>query len=90
MFPVRKNTEEILNKVHKEITEKLMDSTLASRFGTSVKENQGREYEKRIKAKYRQLEQQFLSIDKNADDGISVEELIEFLNKTSGAVLFQL
>ena len=63
-----------------------MDSTLAGRYGTSLQVNQGREFSKTLRKKYKDLQEEFMTIDKNSDDKITIDELIYFLNKTSGAV----
>jgi Ca2+-binding EF-hand superfamily protein len=65
-----------------------MDQTLAGRYGTSLQVNMGREFQKQLRNKYRELQDEFLSIDKNSDDKITIDELIDFLNKNSDAVLF--
>jgi len=83
MINKRKNSEEF----EKEITSKLMDTTLAGRYGTSLQVNMGREFSKTLRKKYKDLQDEFATIDKNSDDTITVDELIHFLNKNSNAVI---
>ena len=78
----RRNTLEI----EQEIMSKLMDNTLLSRYGTSLQMNMGSEYQKKIRQKYKDLQEEFNHIDKNKDDTITIDELVSFLNTTNEAV----
>ena len=63
-----------------------MDENLQTRFGTSLEVNMGKEYQKQILNKYRQLQQEFKKINKDPSDGLTISELIDFLNNNKHLV----
>jgi hypothetical protein len=79
----RRNTDDLVNQ----ITEELFDENLQQRFGTSLSINMTSEYQKYIKNKYKELHNEFSKINKNPNDGITVEELLEFLKQNKEHVL---
>ncbi len=72
----RKTTDDFVS----DITANLMDENLQERFGTSLEVNMGREYQRHLLEKYRTLQLEFKKINKDSRDGITVNELIDFLN----------
>ena len=58
----------------------IVDEHLMTRYGTSIRVNMGREYQKYLDSKYALLKSEFEKINKNSDDGIDIDELTEFLN----------
>lgn len=78
----RKNTDDFVNA----ITSELMDESLQTRFGTSLQVNMGREYQKILVEKYRELHKEFKRINKDPRDGITVDELLDFLNTNEDLV----
>lgn len=62
------------------LSSKLLDENLMQRYGTSLNINMGREYQKYLDTKYLELKAEFDKINKNSDDIISLEELLEFIN----------
>ena len=67
---------------------KLVDENLMQKYGTSLEVNMGREYQKYLDKKYKDLKQEFDKINKNSDDIITVEELTDFLNIYSREVIY--
>jgi hypothetical protein len=67
---------------------KLVDENLMQKYGTSLEVNMGREYQKYLDKKYKDLKQEFNKINKNSDDIITVEELTDFLNIYSREVIY--
>jgi len=80
----RQNTDDFVSN----ITNQLMDESLQSRFGTSLQVNMGREYQKLLLEKYRQLRYEFKKINKDPSDGITLNELLSFLNNNNESVKF--
>jgi len=78
----RQNTDDFVSN----ITNQLMDESLQSRFGTSLQVNMGREYQKLLLQKYRQLRNEFKKINKDPSDGITLNELLSFLNNNNELV----
>ncbi len=78
----RKVTDDLVS----DITDQLMDEDLQETFGTSLLVNMGREYKKLLLQKYRKLQYEFKKINKDPSDGITVKELIEFLNNNQEMV----
>lgn len=72
----RKNSSQLTAQ----LTNKLLDENLMQRYGTSLNINMGREYQKYLDEKYSNLKKEFDKINKNSDDIISLDELIEFIN----------
>src|SRR5688500_12186045 len=77
--PERKNSVEW----SAQIASKILDGDLKERYGTSLNINMGREYQQYIDQKYQSLKSEFDQIDKDADDIITIEELMVFLNHYS-------
>lgn len=75
MRPFRRSSAEHVAS----LSTKLIDENLMSRFGTSLQINMGREYQKYLDEKYHQLKNEFNRINKNADEVITYDELVEFL-----------
>lgn len=81
------NMNGLTSEIYNEIKAKLMDQQFMNKYGTSVAVNMGREYQKHLEEKYEKLKLEFDKINKNPDDGIDRQELIDFLNsfkKSSG------
>lgn len=68
------------------LTKELLDDNLMQRYGTSLDINMGREYQKYLDKKYRDLRTEFEKINKDQDDHITLAELTEFLNSYSDEV----
>ncbi len=62
------------------LTKELIDDNLMQRYGTSLDVNMGREYQKYLDNKYRQLRAEFEKINKNQDEFITIDELTDFVN----------
>ena len=62
-----------------QIKQKLMDEEFINRYGTSSFMNMDREYQNYIEQTYEKLKGQFETVNKNPADGITREELIDFL-----------
>jgi hypothetical protein len=77
------NNDGLSNEIFQEIKSKLTDNEFIKKYGTSVSVNMGREYEKHLQEKYTKLKAEFDKINKNPDDGIDKEELLDFLNNYS-------
>lgn len=69
-----------------ELTKKLVDENLMQRYGTSLNINMGREYQKYLDDKYNLLKREFDRINKNSDEVITIEEMVEFLNSYTAEV----
>jgi hypothetical protein len=69
------------------LTAKLLDENLIARYGTSLNINMGREYQKYLDEKYLELKNEFDKINKNSDDSITLDELIDFMNKYGEEVI---
>jgi len=80
----RRNTDDFVS----DIASGLMDENLQTRFGTSLQINMGKEYQKLLLDKYRQLQFEFKKINKDPTDGITITELIEFLNNNNQLVIY--
>ena len=52
---------------------RIVDEHLMTRYGTSIRINMGREYQKYLDSKYSLLKSEFEKINKNSDDGIDIE-----------------
>jgi hypothetical protein len=65
---------------------KLVDENLMQKYGTSLEVNMGREYQKYLDRKYKELKHEFDKINKNSDEIITIQELTEFLNIYAGEV----
>jgi len=63
-----------------ELTSKLLDSKLMERYGTSLVENMGSEFQKTLNDKYNKLNHEFATINKDDNSFISKKELSDFLN----------
>jgi hypothetical protein len=72
----RKDSSQLTAK----LTAKLLDENLMQRYGTSLNINMGREYQKYLDEKYHKLKGEFDKINKNSDDVITLDEMIDFLN----------
>jgi Ca2+-binding EF-hand superfamily protein len=72
----RQNSSDITNQM----MEKIHDENLMMRYGTSIQINMGKEYQKYLNSKYLTLRKEFEKINKDADDGIDLSELTDFLN----------
>jgi len=81
----RKNTA----KMTASLIGKLVDENLMQKYGTSLEVNMGREYQKYLDKKYKDLKQEFDKINKNSDDIITAEELTEFLSIYSREVIYK-
>lgn len=66
--------------VSEALTDRLFDPKLIQRYGTSIRENMGREYEHYLDKRYATLEKEFARINKDSDDHISFNELYEFID----------
>ena len=62
------------------IMEEITDESLTYRYGTSLHINMGRDYQKYLETKFTQLNQEFIRINLDSDEGIDHEELSLFLN----------
>lgn len=72
------------------LTSKLIDENLMNKYGTSLEINMGREYQKYLDEKYVFLKNEFAKINKNADDVITYDELVDFLKGYENEVNFNL
>jgi hypothetical protein len=81
----RKNSALLAAKLTKE----LIDENLMQRYGTSIDVNMGREYQKFLDKKYHDLKAEFDKIDKNLDEYLTIDELLEFVNSYSKEVNFK-
>jgi len=63
-----------------ELTSKLLDNKLMERYGTSLVENMGSEFQKTLNEKYKKLKGEFATINKDDNSYISKKELTDFLN----------
>jgi len=70
------------------LTKELIDENLMQRYGTSIDVNMGREYQKFLDKKYHDLKAEFDKIDKNQDEHLTIDELLEFVNSYSKEVNF--
>ncbi len=70
-----------------DLTRELLDENLMQRYGTSLDINMGREYQKYLDNKYRQLREEFEKINKDQDDFITIDELTSFINTFSKEVI---
>ncbi len=75
-----KFTEEI----YAEVREKLMDKDFVAKYGTSASMNMSRDYRKHLADKYDQLSDEFSKINKNPEDGITHDELSQFIREDLG------
>jgi hypothetical protein len=66
-----------------QIKQKLMDEEFINKYGTSSFMNMDREYKNYIEQTYEKLKGQFEIINKNPTDGITREELIDFLKSNN-------
>ena len=69
------------------LTKELVDDNLMQKYGTSLDINMQREYQKYLDKKYHVLRAEFDKINKNQDEFISKEELMEFVNSYSAEVI---
>ena len=67
------------NKVIEEIMNKLYDRKLVQRYGTSIEQSLGHDYQQRLNAKYDILKQEFSKINKDENDYIDLQELKSFI-----------
>ena len=67
--------------------EKLINELITNQdredFGTTIPETLTHDYEKTLTKKFKDLLNEFKSIDANGDDMVSKDELVEFFNKKS-------
>ncbi len=66
-----------------DLARSLVDNVMMSRYGTSLEIGMTREYQKYIDQKYQVLKAEFNAIDKDSDDNITLDELVEFFGKYS-------
>jgi transposase len=78
----RKNSTQIAGQ----IARSLIDEMMMARYGTSLEVGMTREYQKEIEAKYQKLKGEFDAINRDTNDTISFEELVEFFQKYSKEV----
>jgi hypothetical protein len=69
-----------------DLTRELIDENLMQKYGTSLDINMGREYQKYLDQKYHTLSKEFAKINKNEDDYITFDELVDFVNNYSKEV----
>lgn len=69
-----------INQIAEEIKMKVMDQNFINKYGTSVSDTMANEYKDYIEKRYTTLHQEFMKIDKNGDDYITIDELTQFLN----------
>ena len=67
----------------KELSKSLLDPTLLKRYGANMHPSMSLDYEKYLLKRYNELKIEFMRINKNIEDGITLEELTEFLNSYS-------
>jgi len=81
------SNEESIPELIKELSKSLFDPALLKRYGTNSNPSMSLDYEKYLMKRYIELKEEFLRINKNIDDGITIDELTEFLNSYSKEVL---
>ena len=75
--------ENITNEIYEEIKDKLMDPGFVNRYGTSATMNMSQEYKKYLGENFIRLKKEFDVINKDSDDNITREELVEFLKNSN-------
>jgi hypothetical protein len=79
-------SDESIPSLIKELSKSLLDPTLLKRYGTNLNPSMSLDYEKYLMKRYNELKQEFVRINKNIEDGITIDELTEFLNSYSNEV----
>jgi hypothetical protein len=82
-------SDESIPSLIKELSKSLLDPTLLKRYGTNLNPSMSLDYEKYLMKRYNELKQEFIRINKNIEDGITIDELTEFLNSYSKEVSFK-
>lgn len=80
--------DESIQKLIKELSKSLLDPTLLKRYGTNMDPSMSLDYENYLMKRYNELKIEFTRINKNIDDGITIDELYEFLNSYSQEVIY--
>jgi hypothetical protein len=75
--------DDITNEIYEEIKAKLMEPVFMNRYGTSLSMNMTQEYKKYLKENFVRLKNEFDLINKGTEDGITKDELIEYLLNNS-------
>jgi hypothetical protein len=73
-------TDDSIPSLIKKLSKSLMDPLLLKRFGDNLNSSMSLDYEKYLIKRYKELNQEFIKINKNVEDGITIDELTEFLN----------
>lgn len=80
----RKNTVEQTN----ELTQYTIDPKLVERYGTSIANYMGRDYNNQLKSRIETLRKEFEVIDKDKNSFLSLEELTDFFKNSRPNVLY--
>jgi hypothetical protein len=78
--------EESIPSLIKDLSKSLLDPTLLKRYGTNMTPSMSLDYEKYLMKRYNELKVEFMRINKNIEDGITIDELTDFLNSYSQEV----
>lgn len=82
--------DESIPSLIKDLSKSLLDPTLLKRYGTNINPSMSLDYEKYLLKRYNELKLEFMRMNTNIEDGITIEELSQFLNSYSQDVSFQL
>lgn len=76
-------SEDSIPSLIKDLSKSLSDPTLLKRYGNNINSSMSLDYENYLLKRFHELKQEFLRINKNIEDGITIKELTEFLNSYS-------